>query len=122
MPPPLEVSDLDETAVYLAFVRQGMTEPVFAAAVEIPVRWVRVRQEAAGPDGGTVSLTASIATDRRLVIGSQVWLGSLADWTGTGSDDTDAEIHRVALDRTARDVKGVETRYEFGLQRWRDNG
>lgn len=120
MPPPLETADLDRTAVYRELTGQGRLEPTFAAAVEIPVRWVTGRTEARGPDGGTVSLDASIATDRRLVIGSQVWLGTLADWTGTGSDDTDAEIHRVATDRTARDVKGVYTRYEFGLQRWRD--
>lgn len=120
MPAPLEVDDLDRTAVYLAFVRQGMTATVFAAAVEIPVRWVTGRTEPAGPQGGTVSLPAMIATDRQLVIGSQVWLGTLADWTGTGSDDEDAEIHRVATDRTAKDIKGVQTRYEYSLERWRD--
>jgi hypothetical protein len=120
LPPPLETADLDRTAVYLAFTGQGRYEPTFAAAVEIPVRWVTGRTEARGPDGGTVSLDAAIATDRTLAIGSKVWLGELADWTGTGSNDEDAEIHRVATDRTAKDIKGVQTRYEFGLQKWRD--
>jgi hypothetical protein len=115
--PPLETMDRHQHATYWAKAgNDGYGEPTISAGVEIVVRWVTKRREAINTDGVPIALDATVITNRRIEPGSILWLGRLADFV----DDGDNELMIAATYDEASDLKNRHTRYEIGLQRFRD--
>jgi len=122
--PPLEDFDQVDTAVLWEWAsvdgygRQRVAEPV-----EVPVRWVQKWIEVPDGQGSSIILEATVALDRRVRVGSILWLGTLEEWEedhfGTGTSIDDPELHVVRTSNNTNDVKGISDRWELGLQRWR---
>lgn len=107
----------------LLFLKTGVdeyNEPVTAEPIELMVRWQNSSRDVRGPNGTTITLDATVTANRDIPIGSQMWLGTLARWVGTGSDGTETELMEVVSRELVPDVKGRATFRSFGLARFRD--
>lgn len=101
--PAQELAFRKQKAVLFAvtgFDRYG--EGVFAAPVEIDVRWNDRSREALSPQGRTRVFDAEAVLDRDVVEGSLLWLGRLKDFVGTNNDDI---MQVIKFDATP-DIKG----------------
>lgn len=120
--PPLEHMDLTDRAVLWVRVRadrQGF--PLVAPQVEIAVRWEEGQIELVDPDGQKMVVDAQIASNRDIVIGSLLWLGSADDLREQfGTAGPGAGLYEVQFAIKGKDLKGRVTRYEFALKRFRD--
>lgn len=119
MPPPLEVCDLEGTAVLWPFLGYSANgEVVVEEPVEVEVRWQWKRSAMVNSEGVTVAVDAKVVVDRDVDENSLMWEGELADLSGTGSTQpTPGEIMRVAVTLEGRDFKydPRNTRRELGL-------
>ena len=99
--------------------------------VELDVRWDTSKSEATDPQGNTVSIDATVVVDRRIAIGSEMWLGSVDDLEdlllgpGTGTIEEEelvptSDIMVVRTYKEVKDIRGRETRYEVGVARKTD--
>ena len=90
-----------------------------SAPQEIPVRWNITRTVAQDPQGNNIMLDAQVIVARKIEPGSRMWLGTLAEWvgTGTGSGASDEELHEVKTISETEDIKGRNIRRELGLMR-----
>lgn len=95
-------------------------EPRVGAPEEIEVRWVFGRTEALDSMGNTVSVDATAVVDRRIPEGSNMWLGCLEDWVGTGSGDEESNVMYVKAYNEALDIKGRVTARTIGLMYFRN--
>jgi hypothetical protein len=92
--------------------------------VDLKVRWVPTRREIADGKGGIILLDAQAVVYQNVPVGSIMWLGTVDDWdesglgVGTGNTE-DAELYIVQTFKKASDVKNIMTRYELGLQRYK---
>jgi hypothetical protein len=112
-----------QTAVYWAATGRSdpYGRPTVSDPVEIEVRWVTRRMEAADVFGNKVALDAQVVAAQELALHSRLWLGELADWYGTGSEGSDDEVYEVVMFNATPDLKARVTRYEAGLARWQDS-
>lgn len=102
--------------------KNGVVRVDLANPVELDVRWEWGYREVLGPQGNTVTISATVVVDRDVVIGSRMWQGELEDWFGTGTGTGDAdEVMMVAVVDRALDIKGRHTRSELGLVRYKDD-
>ena len=119
MPPPLEVCDLEGTAVlwpFLGYAANG--ELVVEEPVQLDVRWTWVRSSVVNSEGVRVAVDAKVVVDREVSEDSLLWEGELADLTGTGSTQpSPGDIMRVATVSEGRDFKydPRNVRRELGL-------
>jgi hypothetical protein len=119
--PPLERMDRRQTAVLWG--KSGVDrygEPKVAEPDEIEVRWVTGRKESTAKDGSTIALDAEAIVGQRIAVGSQMWLGTLEEWYGTGSSGDATEVMRVATYEEVPDIKGRNVQRVVGLMRFRD--
>lgn len=113
--PALEVMDLEQSVILWEYrgvdkfnetVRTRQAEP-------LGVRLVLRARSVPAQDGTPVSIDGSMATDREVPLNSLVWEGEWANWDPTNAEQTILEVSHL-LGR-ARDLKGRETRWEYGL-------
>jgi hypothetical protein len=131
--PPLVRSRLDQTAILWPVSDYDPEQPrqdadgelLVGEPVEIKVRWVDQRTEAVSfVNGASVAFDSKAIVDRDVTVGSLLWLGSFADWygTGTGGDSGDlrGKIMQVARYRKTPDAKGRTFRRIVNMIRYRD--
>lgn len=123
--PAQETSHRFQTALYWPFAGvDDYGQPVVSSSPqELSVRWEQTRQEATDPQGNTITVDAVAVVDRKVTVGSEMWLGSLDDWLGTGSGSagSDDEVMRVASYDEVPDLRGRATWRQAGLQRKSDS-
>ncbi len=118
--PPLETSDLFQTAVLWAKVSyDAYGEPTVAAPVEVQVRWEKGHRESRDPQNNVISFDATVVLPYQVAEGSIMWLGELADFMGTGSGEPDTELMEVMDFRVTPDLKNRATRFVAGLNRYK---
>lgn len=119
--PPLSDLTRRQTAVLWPMAsRDRQNEPVMEDPVELRVRWEHRLREVPGRDGTPLAVVATVWVDRRVPVGSAMWLGELADWPGTGRGDNDEELCYVATRQMVPDEKGREVEWVLTLTRSRD--
>ncbi len=122
MPPP---ETFERNADVVVWPKVGDTiagEPELDEPVELEVRWERTKRDARRADGTIINLDASLVLDQEVAVGSIVWIGTLADWYGSGSAamlSQRADLYRVETYEEVPDVKGREVRREAGLRKHR---
>jgi len=89
--------------------------------VDIKARWNQGRRQGTDPEGNTVALDGDLVLDQAVMVGSLVWLGTLADWNSTGSVGDTTEVMKIISVDVTSDIKGRATRYEAGFARHRDS-
>lgn len=120
MPAP-ETSDRWQKALLWAKLRNdGHGDPVRDEAIELSVRWVNSRRDVNDGTGNRISLEAEALVDRKVRIGSLMWLGTLDEWPGTGIGINDEELMVVVSYEEATDVKGRIACRIVGLAKYRD--
>lgn len=120
--PPIETADLHQAAVLWeqsGTDRYGATT-VSDTPVEIPTRWEYKREEVRAADGSTILIDAVVVVDRSVPVGSNLWLGELADWYGTGSAGDDTEVMEVITSSAIPDIKNRNMRRVLKLRRLKD--
>jgi hypothetical protein len=116
--PPVEAADLfQDCIVWRKIDETDDNEPVVSPGEQVDCRWVNRRIQTVGADGEPVAYDATLALDEDVPDGSIVWEGCLADF----EDDIAKKNRLMAVIRFAGtpDVKGRNTRYEYGLMRFR---
>lgn len=88
--------------------------------VEIRVRWINQLGWMDDPKGNTVPVDAKVHVDRAVPVGSQMWLGSLSSFVGSGSGVDDGGIMYVVAYKVTPSIKNRANRRMLGLQRFRD--
>ncbi len=101
-------------------------EPIIAATpIELDVRWgTGKNRTVTGPNGEPIAIDGTIIVDRRITIGSIMWLGSLSQWYGTGSAETSVVEPRPELMQTITyddtpDIKNRAHYREVGVMYFR---
>jgi hypothetical protein len=118
--PPIETMDRHQTATLWEKAGDNVHgEPLVEAPEEISVRWEDRAGQARDPENNLIALDARVVLDREVAVGSILWPGELAGWTGTGTGDPEAELYQVVTLRTTPDLKARHTRRVAGLQRFR---
>lgn len=128
MPDP-EYSDLYQAA--LLWMATGVDAygqvTVNPTPLEIRVRWNNTQSERTDRDGNTITLDATVVVSRiQPPIGSQMWLGDLETWlgtgtgSGTGSGNVGDELMQVKTIDAQKDLKARSTFVTVGLMRLRD--
>ena len=126
--PDIEREDRWQKAVLMEAVRRGAAsyddfgQPVITAPEELDVRWVWKQTMMTGPQGKPISVDATVVVGREVELGSKMWLGTLADWLGTGtgssleSDNPDDSLMEVVAIKITPDLKGRFQRVTLGLK------
>ena len=120
--PSLEQMDRNQKA--LLWAKSGNDsygEMMRSAPVEIDVRWVWKRRQVVDADGNALAVDATIITDRVIKEGSLMWLGTQADFLGSGSDDPELELVQVLTMGRTEDILGKpgNVRYEVAAAYYR---
>lgn len=113
--PVMETGNLTQKAVLWAangFDSYG--EPKVDAGVEISVRWEDGRGEVTDAKGNAIAYDATVTVDRRITVGSIMWLGKLADYAST-----ETKLRVVSFSEVP-DVKGQNKWREVLLARLSD--
>ncbi len=125
--PPLETMDRKQEAVLWEVVGlDDQAQTLRGAPVELLVRWTYKRSftrnasVGVGQVGDMIPVDAEVVVDRLVKVGSQMWLGKLVDWLGTGSGVADDEVMQVVNYHTATDLKNRFTRYRLSLAFYRN--
>lgn len=94
---------------------------LFSTADDIKCRWVNKRREITDAKGNVIATDAQITTCEALKVGDVVWKGCINDISGTGSDPAPSGgLMQVITHGEASDIKGRNTRREYGLMRYED--
>lgn len=118
--PPLETSDLHQKAVLWPFLNYDrFGQPVVSDDhEEIPVRWEWGHREMLDSKGNTIGVDAVVVVDRRITLGSNLWLGESQDVpAGTSFTSERNELCQVIFYSEIPDIKGREVRRLVGLIR-----
>lgn len=123
--PPIELQARFEAAVYWAPPQGDVKVDDYGETkvddpVEIKVQWVTNRRQIEAVFSKTVGIDAMAVVDRDIPIDSKMWLGELADWTGTGSGGQDDEVMYVKAFSSQKDIKGRVTRRTVALSKSKD--
>ena len=94
-------------------------EPTVSSVVQLRVRWNDTRAQASDAQGNPVTLSAEVHVDRNIKPGSVMWLGTLAEWLGTGSNQDDTEVMEVVSYNSVNDLKGRVAHHSVSLARYR---
>lgn len=99
-------------AVYWAKTGQnshgGIT--ISGTPVEINCRWLWTKKNVQDPNGSVVVVEATVTLETPIVPDSILWLGTLADWMGTGSTSADTRLMQAWRYREVEDIRGIEVR------------
>lgn len=90
--------------------------------VQLSCRWVTRYQQQTDPNGIVISWDTDIAVCPEIPIGSIVWEGQLSEIPGTTDPPTPTSdlFEVVALKGRAKDIKGICTRREYRLKRYKN--
>lgn len=102
------------TGVVDAYGENAVGEPE-----EIRVRWQRKRLDTLDAFGNQVTLDGLAVVNEEVAVGSRMFLGTLSDWTGTGSGDPDDEVMEVVKVSYTPDLKARNVRRTLGLKRYK---
>jgi hypothetical protein len=103
--------------------------PVVEAPENVWVRWELRNIQVVDRQGNLVGLDGEVVVDRKVGIGSQMWLApdqsansdtATEQWYGTGSAGDDSEVMEVVTYSDIPDIKGRHHRREVGIRRYRD--
>ncbi len=118
--PPFETMDRHQTAVLWNKVGDdSYGEPLHGDPEEIQVRWTYKRTQIVDAKGNSVGIDAQAVVNQEIIAGSQMYLGSLSFWTGTGSADEDVEVMEVVAYNYTSDIKNRNVRRTVMLRRFR---
>lgn len=124
MPDITEVDCWDTVVLWPVAGYDDQGQPVRGAPVELTwpngVRWIPGQTQQMDAKGNLVNLDAQAVVLQEIAIGSQMWLGSLADWFGTGSANTDQEVMVVKLQNRTPSLNGRFDRLTVGLMRYKN--
>ncbi|MGL6095044.1 MAG: hypothetical protein ACRC7O_04490 [Fimbriiglobus sp.] len=119
--PPVERRDFRQKVVWWKRTGQDVyAEPTVEGPFEIKCRWVTTLTEGGNPAQYGVAWDAQISTGAAVKVGDLLWLGGLDDLPGTGLVP-ETDIFEAKRGATTPDVKNRNTRYEFGLMRFKDS-
>ena len=118
MPHP-EISGLHQKAVLWPATGKydDYGQPKIGTAEEIKVRWLKRNTEVLDRDGNMINVDATAVVDKEVAIGSQMWLGALADWLATGSGSTTNQVMQVKSYRETPDIGKKAYMRRVGLLR-----
>jgi hypothetical protein len=123
--PQVEVASLIQRAVLWPV--QGYDEygqfVVSDAPCEIKIRWVENRSNTLDKDGNAVGVDATADVDRRIEIGSILWLGKLKDWPVNTKPQNAINPYKLMEVKTyneSPDLKGRNFKRGVGMIRYRD--
>lgn len=119
--PPFETMDRPQKATY--WEKTGtdrLGQFVVGIPVTLDVQWDDNSAEMLDPKGNTITVDATVFTDRPLVMGSIMRYGTLADWQGTGSVLVPSGLMEVKAVSITPDLKGRNKVYFYGLYRYGD--
>jgi hypothetical protein len=124
--PPIELEARYEKAVLWEPPSSDIKQDDYGASritppAEVRVQWVTDKRRIQDVFGTTVNVDAMAVVAQEVKVGSLMWLGELADWTGTGSGGQDDEVMKVVSSSTQRDIKGRVTRRTVALQKFGDD-
>lgn len=120
--PPIETMEMHQKAVLwpmTGYDTYGQPQ-VSSIPIEISVRWEWKHEEEKSTDRYQVLLDAMVVVDRAIEEGSNMWLGTLSDWYGTGSSGEDSEVLQVKFYNEIPDLKDRCIRRTVGLSFFRD--
>lgn len=119
--PELETMDRNQKAVlWLKTGVDSYSQPLVAETpIELDVRWNHRGSVMTGPTGEPVAVNAVVIVDRDIPLGSSMWLGTLADLSGTGSTPEEDVMEVVAQSKTYS-LCGKYIRRTVGLVRASD--
>jgi hypothetical protein len=120
--PPIETMEMHQRAVLWemsGYDTYGQPT-VSSTPIEISVRWEWKHEEEKTTDKYEVLLDAIVVVDREIAEGSNMWLGTLSDWYGTGSAGDDSEVLQVKFYNEVPDLKDRYIRRTVGLSFFRD--
>lgn len=121
--PPLQICALHQRCILWEKTGRNSRGEVIVTdlPLEIDCRWEWGQSEMIDPAGTTVAVDAMVVVDRRIEIGSQMWLGLMKDLPpGTSFVDQPNELMWVAVYYEIPDDKGREFFRTVGLRRLRD--
>lgn len=114
--PSLESIGRTKKAIWWEAVgKDAFGELTVSAAVELSVRWVRSYRQVTDAKGNTIGIAATVVANRALGIDSLLFLGTIATYDSTVED----EVMQVVTESITDDIRGRETRYEYGLNYFR---
>lgn len=114
--PPLEGSERRQKALWWRKV--GVTdhgEPRLEAAEELLVRWENKRDTGADKEGQPIAIDATVSLGQRVYPGDLMWLGTMAEWTGSSSVGDENEIMEVDNYNEIPDIKNRDSEKVAGL-------
>jgi uncharacterized delta-60 repeat protein len=119
--PVVETSRRQQKAVLWAASRHDeFGQPTVDSPAEVDVRWNTNRRESLDAQGNVIALDADAVVDRRIAVGSIMWLGKLVDWYSTDVNNNDSELMQVKTYSETPDLKNRFARRTVGLMRHRD--
>ncbi len=93
-------------------------QSLLGTPVPVKCRWDDTIKQATDAQGNRVSIDAMALMDRDVVVGSEMWLGALSDWIGTGSGQDDlTQVMEVKTFNETNDVRGRYSTKDAGLCR-----
>ncbi len=113
MPAP-ELSHQYQAAVYWAMTANssdGYGQPTLDAPEEIRCRWDDTKRDVLDAQGMRVAVDATAYVDREITVGSELWLGQLDDWLGTGDGPGLDDPVDVMVVKTYNATPDVRNRY-----------
>lgn len=119
--PSIETAYLTQDAVLFPFDGTDIHNEIKRGdPVEIKVRWLTGRSQSLSAQGTPLALDATVIVDRVIENRSLLFLGSLSEWLGTGSEGDDSELMEVVSYKETPDLKGRVERRSVGLVYYRD--
>lgn len=118
MPPPERTGKYQDALVFAKTGYDVVGEQTVGNPTHYRVRIEFTTKQVIGSEGNPISLVAFLMIDSALTIGSILYPGTLAQWNGVGSGETDNDLYEVTTDETIPDVKGRTMEYEYGLTRY----
>lgn len=98
----------------------GYGEPKVGFPEELPCCWVWTKSDGSDATSERRSNYASVDLDREVVLGSQMWLGSLSDLPpGTSPDEFLTELMEVVEFSATPDIRGMSFKYGAKLRRFK---
>ena len=95
-------------------------QPTVGEGEELDVRWEFKEEDVLDPRGNPIRVDANAVVSQRIPVGSNMWLGSLNDWPGTGTPEPDDELMVVVAYQEVPDVRNRVSRRKVYLKRHRD--
>lgn len=122
MPAPERTNRYQTALLWEADGNDAYGSPKVSALRAIKVRWIQKRSQTTDPQGNSIALDATVIVGQKIAPGSAMWLGTQADWLGTGSGSglDDSEVMEVKTYDETPDLKGRLAQRTVGLARYKD--